>query len=68
MLITKNNADGSQCGPDYMRMRYKYEVTNGVSEATPENLKLRRLSYLCSIGRTPEVLQIATESELEAIP
>lgn len=37
MLIYINTKNVIEIGPDYRRMRLRYEVTNGVSESTEEN-------------------------------
>nr|QGA70905.1 RNA-dependent RNA polymerase [Kerstinbo virus] len=61
---TFNNDTGSFCsmvayklasgvcelGPDFVRLCRRFEVTNGVHEATDENLKMRAMSYSCMLG------------------
>nr|DBA06985.1 TPA_asm: RNA-dependent RNA polymerase [Alphaendornavirus fimbriatae-3] len=41
MIVTTRSNGTLMCGPDFIRLRRKYEVTNGVSEATVENLQAR---------------------------
>jgi len=43
-FLTANN-NGNKLVPDIKRARHRFEVTNGVSEASEENMKLRALSY-----------------------
>nr|QVG74694.1 polyprotein [ssRNA positive-strand virus sp.] len=42
-------------GPDYVRLRNRYEFTNGVSDLTWPNLHARAMSYMMSLGKIPEV-------------
>ncbi|AOV81681.1 polyprotein [Ceratobasidium endornavirus D] len=51
----------AEIGPDYMRLTRRYEVTNGVSEASPENLTARAMSYAMWLGDIPEVQQLVEE-------
>lgn len=45
------NHKGLLCyAPDYVRMNFKIEVTNGVSELTTENIKSRCTSYCFQVG------------------
>lgn len=50
MVTTYNKQGTLQFGPDFVRLRYRYEVTNGVSEATDLNMIARAQSYLTMIG------------------
>lgn len=58
MIAYKNSQGGCELGPDYVRLRYRFEVTNGVSEATPENIQSRCQSYACMVGKTPEMVSL----------
>ncbi|AQM32768.1 replicase [Agaricus bisporus endornavirus 1] len=51
-MILHQQQDGSMsvC-PDFLRLRRRYEVTNGVHKMGDEELKLRGLSYLYMLGR-----------------
>lgn len=42
-------------GPDFIRLKFKYEVLNGVSEATNINLHARNQSYLMYLGDSGNV-------------
>jgi hypothetical protein len=53
-LITNLN-NKNEMVPDIKRMRHRFEVTNGVSEATPDNLQLRALSYLMMVKPNDDV-------------
>lgn len=41
-------------GPDYVRLNWRYEVTNGQHELTDEALEMRKLSYCMMLGKTKE--------------
>jgi hypothetical protein len=58
MIAYKNAFGSAELGPDYLRLRYRFEVTNGVGEATKANLESRCQSYACMLGKTPEVEQL----------
>jgi hypothetical protein len=45
-------------GPDYIRLRHRYEYTNGVSEASDELLESRTLSYLTMLGDSVNTRQV----------
>lgn len=55
-----NTAETTECGPDFRRLFYRYEVTNGRNN-DPEIEELRRLSYLMMLGRTKKTLEITPE-------
>jgi hypothetical protein len=46
-----NNTVG--IGPDWVRMNWRYEVTNGANEATSTNLEMRAMSYAMMLGNLP---------------
>nr|QDW65434.1 polyprotein [Rhizoctonia solani endornavirus 7] len=58
MIIFKNNVGSLSAGPDVIRLRRRFEVTNGVSEATEENLISRSMSYCVMLGDLPPVRRI----------
>ncbi len=60
MLVAKNHLGQFSLGPDYVRMRRRFEVTNGVSESTDANLAARTMSYAMMLGATPEVMNMVT--------
>jgi hypothetical protein len=52
-LTTKYN-DKVVMVPDLHRLRHRFEVTNGVSEVTENNIRMRTLSYLLMLGKTEQ--------------
>jgi hypothetical protein len=56
MYKDKNNIAGM--GPDFVRMMYRFEVTNGVHEATPHLLEMRSMSYCMQLGAIPAVKEV----------
>nr|UIA10509.1 polyprotein [Alphaendornavirus sp.] len=50
MIIYKNNVGSLECGPDVIRLRRRFEVLNGVSEASKDNIEARAKSYACMLG------------------
>nr|QGA70920.1 RNA-dependent RNA polymerase [Osterfarnebo virus] len=63
---TENNVAG--LGPDLVRLKFRYEVTNGVHETTENNMLMRAMSYLMMIGKTPEVEHIIEKNKLPITP
>lgn len=56
------------CGPDYIRLRNRYENLNGVSTPDDTNLKMRAMSYLMMIGDSNRVRQIITNKNFPIKP
>lgn len=54
MLVTLNEGV-PHIGPDYVRLRYRYEVTNGCHENDDNSLALRTLSYGMMLGNIDNV-------------
>ncbi|AGY34962.1 polyprotein [Rhizoctonia cerealis alphaendornavirus 1] len=55
-LIAYHTPEGTcELAPDWIRLTRRFEVTNGVSEATDENLEARCMSYCMMLGNLPEV-------------
>jgi len=50
MMIYKNSNNTVEIGPDIIRLRRKFEVLNGVHEATNDNVTMRSMSYCCMLG------------------
>jgi hypothetical protein len=50
-----------QIGPDYIRLRNRFEVTNGVHEANSENLLSRCMSYACMLGNCKPVRELVKQ-------
>jgi hypothetical protein len=58
MMVYPGENGHVEVGPDFVRLRRKYEVTNGVSEGNELNLIMRKLSYCCMIGDNPMVQSV----------
>nr|AYV98026.1 polyprotein [Cucumis melo alphaendornavirus] len=54
MVMTRTNF-GAELAPDVVRLKFRYEVPNGVHEATPTNVLMRKASYLMMLGKGPNV-------------
>lgn len=64
-MVLYHNPDGSiGIGPDYVRLKFRFEVTNGVSDANDDNLKMRRMSYCMNLGPIPGVQNLITKHKL----
>jgi hypothetical protein len=59
MLAYKDPSGNGGYGPDLVRLYNRFQVTNGVSETTKENLDLRVASYCLNLGLTPETSKLA---------
>jgi hypothetical protein len=57
-LIYKTRSGYWELGPDFVRLKNRFEVTNGVSEITEENMRMRAMSYAMSVGATPEIMNL----------
>jgi len=68
MICYKTDGDVCELGPDFVRLCYRYEVTNGSSQATEENLSLRAMSYLMMIGKMPAVDEIIESKSYPILP
>nr|BDV50556.1 MAG: polyprotein [Coprinopsis endornavirus 1] len=64
MMVYRNNTGRVECGPDMLRLRRRFEVTNGVSEANDVNIRMRAMSYCCMIGNLPVIAAAAAKQEL----
>jgi phage anti-repressor protein len=65
MIVYKNSNGQLEIGPDIVRLRRKYEVTNGVSESNNINLVMRMLSYCCMIGKTNDTSRLVEKQGFE---
>jgi hypothetical protein len=64
-MIAYPLSDGScELGPDVVRLKFRYEVTNGAHESTPENRLMRKISYMYMLGGTKEIINILTVNEI----
>lgn len=55
-------------GPDYVRLKFRYEVSNGTSEITEINTTTRIMSYAMVIGNTPEIQKLITVNSMPIKP
>jgi UDP:flavonoid glycosyltransferase YjiC (YdhE family) len=61
-MIAYKTKDGlTEMGPDYIRLRRRFEVTNGVHEATEENMNMRSMSYAMMLGPIPQVTSLKSK-------
>nr|QDH88955.1 MAG: RNA-dependent RNA polymerase [Riboviria sp.] len=69
-IAYKTGGGRIEFGPDLIRMKFRYEVTNGVSEVNPENLNMRVMSYLSLIGKNPNTENIVSKHKypLQLVP
>jgi len=63
MIIYPNSYGTHDVGPDYIRLRNRFEVTNGAASITPEGIEARCMSYAMWLGNTPEIEQIKNDRE-----
>nr|AYE54433.2 polyprotein of PvEV-1 [Phaseolus vulgaris alphaendornavirus 1] len=68
MLCTKLPQCKAEMCPDFVRLKFRYEVTNGVHECTNNNIIMRKASYLMMLGDLPEVRNLIRELELPIKP
>lgn len=57
MIIYKSGLTAG-AGPDYIRLKNRYEVTNGQHQVTEEMMLMRTCSYMMMIGPTNDVNEI----------
>jgi hypothetical protein len=62
MMVYPGENGYVELGPDIVRLRRKYEVTNGVSEGNEMNLLMRKLSYCCMLGDNKETREFIAKS------
>jgi len=67
-MIVGKTQQGWQLGPDWVRMRYRFEVYNGVGELTPEKRDARKLSYLMMMGKDNQTDEIKEMLNAEELP
>nr|UIA10497.1 polyprotein [Alphaendornavirus sp.] len=56
MLACKDTNNRVQLGPDYVRLRNRFEFTNGQHMISNETIEARALSYACMLGPLPGVM------------
>jgi hypothetical protein len=57
-MIVYNGNQTLQLGPDLVRLKERFEVTNGVSEINDINMVMRSMSYCMMIGHDEKVQEI----------
>ncbi|APG77655.1 hypothetical protein [Hubei endorna-like virus 1] len=55
MVLSKLPNETAELAADVVRLKFRYEVTNGVHEANNTNLLMRKASYLMMLGDIPGV-------------
>jgi hypothetical protein len=55
MILCKRQGGGLRLIPDYIRLRHRFAVTNGVAKVTDENMKSRSVAYALMLGAMPEL-------------
>jgi hypothetical protein len=67
-VVYKTQSGYWEIGPDYVRLKNRYEVTNGASEMSDENMRMRSMSYAMTVGATPEILSLIKTQDLPITP
>jgi len=62
MVVFKSSDGNLQCGPDFVRLRRRYEVTNGVNEANDDNIIARTMSYCSMLGNLKPVRDLVNKN------
>jgi len=65
MIVYVNSNGQYECGPDFVRLRRRYQVLNGVADASSENVKMRAMSYCCMIGKLPVIEQLVNKRQFD---
>ena len=65
MWVSKGPLGNCQVGPDIVRLRQRFEFTNGTSEANEENLIARSLSYGFMLGQQANAKEFKDSLPLE---
>jgi len=68
MICYKTQDGRCELGPDYVRMKFRYEVTNGVHKPDDVNMFMRGLSYIYMLGSTPETDRLINVNNLPIKP
>lgn len=53
-MIVHKTPTGLSIGPDLVRMKYKYEITNGLRPHDHLNIRMRMMSYMMMIGKNKQ--------------
>ncbi|BCL84887.1 polyprotein [Phytophthora endornavirus 3] len=68
MVAYKTESGSVGMGPDFVRLKRRFEVPNGVSHASPENILARKLSYCMMLGAISPVVKLVKEMEWPITP
>ncbi|AEX28369.1 unnamed protein product [Persea americana alphaendornavirus 1] len=58
MILAKTSDTTAEVAADVVRLKFRYEVTNGAHEMNKENVAMRNQSYLMMIGDMPKTRDI----------
>ncbi|AQY10114.1 polyprotein [Lagenaria siceraria endornavirus-Hubei] len=67
-MVMSRTPTGAELCPDVVRLKFRYEVTNGVHEANAENILMRKASYIMMLGEGPNVKETVTKLNLPIKP
>ncbi|AHK22715.1 polyprotein [Lagenaria siceraria endornavirus-California] len=67
-MVMSRTPTGAELCPDVVRLKFRYEVTNGVHEANAENILMRKASYIMMLGEGPNVKETVTRLNLPIKP
>uniref|UniRef100_A0AB39C0U4 Polyprotein n=1 Tax=Apis mellifera associated alphaendornavirus 2 TaxID=3238874 RepID=A0AB39C0U4_9VIRU len=68
MLLSPLKGNRCEMCPDVVRLKFRYEVTNGVHEMNDTNLLMRKASYLMMLGDHPMTAKLVKELQLPIKP
>ncbi|APG77709.1 hypothetical protein [Shahe endorna-like virus 1] len=68
MLAYHTSETTCELGPDFMRLKYRFEVTNGVHEDSDLNMRMRTMSYCMMLGDISEVRHVIDSTGLPIQP
>lgn len=60
-MIVYSNGTNAGVGPDYIRLRHRYECTNGQHEIDDEQILMRGMSYCMQIGNIKQISDLNRE-------
>jgi len=63
-LVAYKRIDGTcEFGPDWVRLKRRFEIPNGVHEVAGENLEMRSMSYAMMIGALPAMTKVVQDRQ-----
>ncbi|BBZ90073.1 polyprotein [Brown algae endornavirus 1] len=63
MLLYKTTDERLELGPNLVRMKRRFEVTNGVHKLTDNNAEMRAMSYAMMLGKDQQLDELVKEYE-----